>query len=131
VRLLLDEMWTPTIALELRKRGLEVIAITEPAHSSRYAGISDGEVFARAQDDGHTVVTDNIADYEQARREWESSGQTHHGLVYALNPPFNRHRGERVIGQMVGALAHFLNSPDAAQEPFNRAHYLREAPGPT
>jgi hypothetical protein len=66
VRLLLDEMWTPTIALELRKRGLEVIAITEPAHSSRYAGISDDEVFARAQDDGHTVVTDNIADYEQA-----------------------------------------------------------------
>jgi hypothetical protein len=27
VRLLLDEMWTPTIALELRKRDLDVIAI--------------------------------------------------------------------------------------------------------
>lgn len=62
MRLLLDEMWTPTIALELRKRGLEVIAITEPAHSNRYAGICDDEVFARAQDDGRTVVTDNIAD---------------------------------------------------------------------
>lgn len=30
MRLLLDEMWTPTIALELRKRDLDVIAITEP-----------------------------------------------------------------------------------------------------
>ena len=129
MRLLLDEMWTPTIALELRKRGFDVIAISEPAHAGRYAGVSDDEVFACAQDDGRAIVTDNIADYEQARRDRENRGQTHHGLLYALNPPFNRHRWERVIGQMVNALAHFLSSPDAAQQPFNRAHYLREAPG--
>lgn len=128
MRLLLDEMWTPAIALQLRKRGFDVIAISEPAHAGRYAGISDDEVFARAQDDGRAIVTDNIADYEQTRRDWEGRGQVHHGLLYALNPPFNRHRGERVIGQMVNALAHFLSSPDAAQQPFNRAHYLREAP---
>jgi hypothetical protein len=128
VRLLLDEMWTPTIALELHKRDFDVIAIGEPAYAGRYAGISDDDVFARAQDDGRVVVTDNIADYEQARRDWESRGRAHHGLVYALNPSFNRHRGERVIGQMVNALAHFLVSPDAAQEPLNRAHYLREVP---
>jgi len=128
VRLLLDEMWTPTIALELRKRDLDVIAISEPAHASRYAGISDDQVFARAQEDGRGVVTDNIADYEQARRDWEIRGQAHHGLLCALDPPFNRHRGEGVIGQMVNALVHFLASPDAGKEPFNRAHYLREAP---
>lgn len=128
MRLILDEMWTPTIALQLRKRGLDVIAISEPEHASRYAGISDDEVFARAQDDGRGIVTDNIADYEQARRDWGSRGQTHHGLLYALDPPFNRHRGKRVIGQMVNALAHFLASPDARRSPFNRAHYLREAP---
>ncbi|HWJ51354.1 MAG TPA: DUF5615 family PIN-like protein [Solirubrobacteraceae bacterium] len=129
MRLLLDEMWTPTIALETRKRGFDVIAISEPAHASRYAGINDDEVFARAQEDERVIVTDNIADYEQARRDWEDRGQPHHGLLYALNPPFNRHRGERVIGQMVNALAHFLSSPDAAQQPLNRAHFLREAPG--
>jgi Domain of unknown function (DUF5615) len=128
VRLLLDEMWTPTIAFELRKRGFDVIAISEPAHAGRYAGISDDEVFARAQDDGRAIVTDNIADYEQTRRDQENRGQAHHGLLYALNPPFNRHRGERVIGQMVNALAHFLSLPYAALQPFNRAHFLREAP---
>jgi hypothetical protein len=121
-------MWTPTIALQLRERGFDVAAISEPAHASRYAGISDDEVFARAQHDGRGVVTDNVADYEQTRRNWESRGTAHHGLIYVLNPPFNRHRGERVIGQMVSALAHFLVSPDAEPEPFNRAHYLREAP---
>jgi hypothetical protein len=121
-------MWSPTIALELRKRDFDVSAISEPAHAGRYAGISDDEVFARAQDDGHTIVTDNIADYEQARRAWESCGKTHHGLVYALNPPFNRHQGDGVIGQMVHALAHLFVSSDAVQEPFHRVHYLREAP---
>lgn len=121
-------MWTPTIALELRKRDLDVIAITEPAYAGRYAGVSDDEVFARAQEDGRAIVTDNIADFEQARRDHESQGHVHHGLLYALNPPFNRHRGERVIGQMVNALAHFLTSPDAVHEPFNRAYYLRAAP---
>jgi predicted nuclease of predicted toxin-antitoxin system len=128
VRLLLDEMWTPKIALELRKRDFDVIAITEPAHASRYGGVNDDEVFKRAQADARAIVTDNIADFEQARRDHESQGQIHHGILYALNPPFNRHRGERVIGQMVNALAHFLASPDAAHEPFNRAHYLRAAP---
>jgi len=34
VRLLLDEMWTPTIALELRKRELDVIAITSSCASA-------------------------------------------------------------------------------------------------
>ncbi len=126
MRLLLDEMWTPTIALE--QHDFDVIAISEPAHMGRYAGISDDWVFAHAQDDRRAIVTDNIADFELTRLEWESRGQAHHGLIYALNPPFNRHRGERVIGQMVNALAHFLSSPDAAQEPLNRVHFLRLAP---
>jgi hypothetical protein len=128
VRLLLDEMWTPTIALELRKRNLDVMAISEPAHVGRYAGIADDEVFARAQEDGYAILTDNVADYELARRNWESRGHSHHGIVYALDPPFNRHRGDAVIGQLVKALQGFLSSPDAIEEPFNRAHYLRQAP---
>jgi hypothetical protein len=49
-------------------------------------------------------------------------------VALRAQPAFNRRRGERVIGQMVNALAHFLSSPDAAQQPLNRAHCLREAP---
>lgn len=123
MKLLLDEMWTPTIALQLRERGLDAIAINEPAYAGRYAGIADDLVFERAQEDGRTVVTDNIADYEQARAIWESRGKRHNGLIYALNPPFNRHRGKRVIGQMVKALAQF----QSRDEQFNSVHYLREA----
>jgi predicted nuclease of predicted toxin-antitoxin system len=127
VKLLLDEMWTPTIAVELRKRGLDVVAISEPALAARYAGVPDDQVFARAQEEGRMIVTDNVADFELARRDWESRGKPHHGIIYALDPPFNRDRGEAVIGQMVRALARFLDSPPAAEEPFNRPHFLRPA----
>lgn len=120
-------MWTPKIAVELRRRRFDVTAINEPGNAERYGGIPDQEVFARAQGDGRTIVTDNVADYELARREWESRGLSHHGVVYALDPPFNRHRGDGVIGQMVKALAHFLaTSPTST--PFTGVHYLREAP---
>jgi hypothetical protein len=84
-----------------------VRAFNEPEHASRYAGISDDEVFARAQTDRHTVVTDNVADFGRTRRDWDSRGKAHHGLLYALNPSFNLHRGERVIGQMATFLLPF------------------------
>lgn len=126
MKLLLDEMWTPTIAQQLRGRGHDVAAIKEAELARRYGGRPDDEVFASAQDDGFTIVTDNIADYEQARLTWESSGRAHQGLVYALDPPFNRHRGEAVIGQMVKALDRFLLSSESTGSPFNRVHYLRD-----
>ena len=128
MRLVLDEMWAPTISVELRKRGFDVIAINEQAHAARYAGITDDQVFARAQEDGRAVVTDNIADYEKARRGWESHGTVHNGVIYALDPPFNRHRGDAVTRQKVNALEHFLASAEAAQEPAHRMHYLRAGP---
>jgi Domain of unknown function (DUF5615) len=127
VRLLLDEMWTQTIAVELRRRGIDAVAINDTAYAGRYAGLPDDEVFARAQEDGRTLVTDNVADYERTRLDWEARGSIHHGVVYALNPPFNRHLGDAVIGQMVNALERFLSSPGAAEKPFNRVHYLRTA----
>lgn len=121
-------MWTPTIAVELRRRHFDVVAINEPARESRYAGWPDDEVFARAQEDGLTIVTDNIVDYEKARLDWEARGAVHHGLVYALNPPFNRHRGDAVIGQMIKALEHLLSLQEAEGDAFGGVHYLRPSP---
>jgi predicted nuclease of predicted toxin-antitoxin system len=124
VKLLLDEMFSPAIAVQLRARGLDVVAISEPTQSSRYGGVPDDRVLAHAQEDDRAIVTDNVGDYEHARLEWETRGEPHQGVIYA---PFNRHRGEAVIGQMVKALAAFLAAPEATREPLNRAHYLRSA----
>jgi hypothetical protein len=125
VKLLLDEMWSPAIAVELRRRGVDVAAIAEADQADRYAGVEDDRVFARAQEDGRTIVTDNVADYERARREWEARGLSHRGVVYALNPPFNRHRSGSVVGQMVRALGRLVRSCESTGEPFSGVHYLR------
>jgi len=127
VRLLLDEMWSPRIAAELRKRGFDVIAIAESEIALGYAGDTDQAVFARAQRERRAIVTDNVADFEQARGEWETQGNTHYGVLYALNPPFNRHRAG-AVGPMTLALEYFLASPEAKPEPFNRIHFVRTAP---
>ena len=126
MKLVLDEMWNAAIAVELRRRGHDVVAAQE-REQAHYAGVPDDEVFAIAQEESRAVVTDNVPDYQKARLEWEATGREHHGVVYALNPPFNRHRGNAVIGQMVRALHAFLNSAAAQTEPFNSVHYLRAA----
>jgi hypothetical protein len=126
VKLVLDEMWNGNIASELRRRGHDAIAIQEPEHS-RYAGIPDDEVFELAQQEARAIVTDNIVDYERARLEWETTGREHHGVIYALNPPFDRHQGNAVIGQMVRALDSFLRSDDASSTSPPPVHYLRAA----
>jgi hypothetical protein len=56
-------------------------------------------------------------------------GSAHHVLVYALDPPFDRHLGDAVIGQMVRALEHFLSSPEAEPRAHGGFHCLRAAPG--
>ena len=125
MRLLLDELWPYEIAAQLRRRGFDVVAANEPGQAARYAGIDDDLVFARVQKDGRAIVTDNVDDYEPERLAWEASGTPHFGVVYALDPPFNRHRPEHMIGQMVRALEQFLRSPAAQIEPLNTAHWLR------
>lgn len=63
-----------------------MIAATEPEHAGRYSNTPDPVVVERAQDDGRAIVTDNVADYEAARLAHETTGEPHHGVVYALAP---------------------------------------------
>lgn len=93
MKLLLDELWPPVIAEQLRKCGVDV------------------------------------ADYEQERSNWERDRATpHYGVVYAVDPPFDRHKSGSVVGRMVRALDHLLQHLPAGSEPLGRAHWLRPAP---
>jgi predicted nuclease of predicted toxin-antitoxin system len=99
VKLVLDEMVPPVIAEQLRRRGVDAIAAVEPAHSRRYAGAPDELVFARAQEGGRTVVTDNVADFELVCTEWERThAEPHHGVLYAAGAAFNRNRAAAFVG---------------------------------
>jgi len=119
-------MWSPAIALELRKRGHDVVAAQETDHHPRYRAIPDQLVFERAQQDGRTIVTDNIADYESLVADSERRAATHHGVVFCSPRQFDR-ADPRTTGRIVGALAALLDSDEAKTKPFKRRHWLRRA----
>ena len=126
MRLLLDEMWSYEIAVQLRRFGHDVIAATEPEHEARFTGVEDDIVFERAQEDGRAIVTENVADFERARMAFERTGRSHHGVIYARDPQFNRNLGAGVIGPMVRALDRLL-SERPEHDPQNRVIFLRRA----
>jgi hypothetical protein len=124
VRLVLDEMWSPAIAVQLRLRGHDVISAQEPDHHPRYGGISDELVFERAQQDGRAIVTDNIEDYEQLVADCARRGAAHHGVVFCSSRQFDR-SDRRTVGRIVDALDAFLTKHADTPAPFNRRHWLR------
>jgi len=74
--LLLDEMLDPQIAIQLRRRGHDVLAIQE---DSTLQGRPDPEVLARATELGRVLVTDNVADFSRLHRIVLQEGDHHAG----------------------------------------------------
>jgi len=59
VALLLDEMFSPVIAGELRRRGFDVIAV---AADPQLRSMTDKELFIWAGEKGRRIVTENVKD---------------------------------------------------------------------
>lgn len=104
MKLLLDAMYAPTIAEQLRRRGHDVIAARE---DPRLADLPDDLLFAAAQADGRVFVTENLKDFLPMDRVLQQRGRSHHGIVLTTDHRFGR--GNRAhIGQLVRALDAFL-----------------------
>ncbi len=105
MKLVLNEMWSSEIARQLRSRGFDVVAATE--RPRRYRGVPDHEFFRRAQEDGRTVVTDNVRDFMVIVAEHASRAEPHCGVVFAVRPSFDRAR-TGIVGDMTRALEALL-----------------------
>jgi hypothetical protein len=80
VKLLLDEMLSPTIARELRARGHDVEAIQEHAEWHAY---DDPQVLDLARREHRAVVTDNLVDMRPMHYEAiASGGPGDYGMVF-------------------------------------------------
>ncbi len=98
-RLLLDEMLSGAIAVELRGRGLDVVAVVEdPALVST----PDEDLLAHAAAQRQGLVTANIADFAAIASDWRASSRLHHGIVYVPHRSFPQDRS--FIGAIVDAL---------------------------
>jgi len=99
VKLLLDEMLPASIAGQLRRRGHDVLAVSERAE---LRGLPDEELFEIAARESRAIVTYNRDDYLELDRRCRSAGREHPGVVI-LNPR-RFPQGTAIIGTLVTAL---------------------------
>ncbi len=114
MKLLLDEMISPAVAQQLRRRGHDVEAVAERTDLRTQP---DDLLFAVAQAEQRTIVTENIDDF----RVLAAANVAHAGLILC---PFGAfpHSGSRRIGQYVTALDALLT---AETDMTGREHWLR------
>jgi hypothetical protein len=109
VRLLLDEMFSPAIAEELRGLGHDVIAVAD--HADLRAK-SDEEIFAWASAEKRWLLTENVKDFRPIMLRSLQAGITGCGLLFTSSRAFPRSR--KNPGPLIRALHVWLtNGPPA------------------
>lgn len=87
MKLIVDEMYTPAIAAQLRARGHDGLAVREVA---TLAGGSDEALLRWAQMAGRAVITENVRDFLALHAIYLQSGERHSGIILASNTRFPR-----------------------------------------
>jgi uncharacterized protein YbjT (DUF2867 family) len=87
LRLLLDAMFDPVIAEQLRRRGHDVVAASR---HPRLAKVPDPDLFAAAQTDQRAVVTENVPDLLRLDGLYARERRAHYGLILTTNHRFSR-----------------------------------------
>ena len=78
IPLLLDEMFSDTIAQQVRAKGHDVQAVVaDPSLTS----LPDDQILSRAAAAGRALVTANIKDFMPLDAQYRAAGQTHAGLI--------------------------------------------------
>ena len=100
-RLLLDEMFAPAIAAELRELGHDVIAVADrPDLRSK----SDEEIFAWANTEKRWLLTENVKDFRPILLRALQAEAPACGLLFTSSRAFPRSR------KNPGPLIHALNA---------------------
>jgi hypothetical protein len=110
VPLLLDEMFSDTIAQQLRAKGHDVQAVVaDPS----LASLPDDQILARAAATGRALVTANIKDFMPLDARYRAAGQAHAGLILVSAKTFPQNRS--YMGAVTSALATLLDQPGQIQ----------------
>jgi predicted nuclease of predicted toxin-antitoxin system len=117
LKLLLDEMWPPSVAIQLRARGHDVVAVAERGD---LRGRADPEIFAAAQLEVRAVVTEDRGGFRPLARAALQSGGSHEGLILTSTRAFPR-RHEATFHRLGAALDTLLRLDVALQ---NAEHWL-------
>jgi predicted nuclease of predicted toxin-antitoxin system len=98
VKALLDEQLSVEIAQELRRRGVDVEAVTERSDLLR---ASDERLVALAMQEDRAVVTNNLRHFRPLAAQRLAQGKQHAGLILL---PCNRARNRNATGALADAI---------------------------
>jgi len=102
MRLLLDEMYAPIIAAQLRARGHDVASLHDPEYR-RLEGEPDEEVWAAAIAADRVLVTENIQDFRRIEAGALAGAQPTARLVFTTDRQFAR-GDPATVGRLITAL---------------------------
>ena len=111
MKLLLDEMYSATVAEQLRGRGHDVVSIHDAEFRS-LEGAPDEEVFAAAIAEERAIVTENVPDFRRLEAEALASDEPTPGLIFTTNRQFPR-GDPATVGRLVLALDALLGERPA------------------
>lgn len=118
MRLLLDEHYSPRIAQQLRRRGHDVVSVSE---RTELIGVSDSDLLRLAAAERRSIVTENVADFIELTRHFAAREEDHYGIVF-VSSRFPRSR--TTIGVFVRQLGRFLRVRRADDALLNQIHWL-------
>jgi len=99
VKLLLDEMYSPRIAVRLRDRGHDAVSLRERRD---LVGASDSQLFEAMAAEKRTIVTNNVVDFVPIFRRALADGAENPGLFLTSDRSTPRSSAE--IGRFVSVL---------------------------
>jgi predicted nuclease of predicted toxin-antitoxin system len=105
VKLLLDEMYSASLAEALRTAGIDAVTVADVG----LAGRSDLDVFAAAAAEAYVLLTENVADFARIAADHLSAGQHHPSVLIALSSRFSRRPSGR--GALVAAVLETADEP--------------------
>lgn len=120
MKLLLDEMISWRIAVELRSLGHDVVAVKRDRPELE-SGL-DPTVLAAAAAEQRAVVTNNIRDYRVAHERMRARGEDHLGVVYTHDGTLPRSKAAFPL--WVSTLEQLLRSHPGENALKNRVHHL-------
>jgi len=109
MKLLLDEMFAPSVAEQLRDRGYDVASVHDSANR-RLEGAPDEEIWAAAIADDRVLVSENVRDFRRIEADALARGQPIARLIYTSDRQFPR-GDPRTTGRLVRALDALLAKP--------------------
>jgi predicted nuclease of predicted toxin-antitoxin system len=102
MKLLLDEMYAPAIAEQLRARGHDVASVHDAAYRA-LEGEPDEKVWAAAVSDNRALVSENVQDFRRLDADALAREQPRTRLIFTTDRQFPR-GDPATTGRLVTAL---------------------------